>query len=52
MKVKDPVCGMTIDSERAAAKGVYGGQAVYFCSTGCQRTYEAKHGPSTAPRTG
>ena len=50
MKVKDPVCGMIIDSERAAGKGVYGGQTIYFCSTGCQKTYEAKHGRPDAPR--
>jgi P-type Cu+ transporter len=42
MKVKDPVCRMMIDSDRAAAQGTYGGQPVYFCSSGCQETYEAR----------
>ncbi|HYA56942.1 MAG TPA: YHS domain-containing protein [Thermoplasmata archaeon] len=42
MKVKDPVCGMTIEDTRAAAKGTYGGQTVYFCSVGCKTTYEKK----------
>jgi YHS domain-containing protein len=42
MKVKDPICGMTISSENAAAMGTYGGRAVYFCSIGCQKTYEAR----------
>jgi P-type Cu+ transporter len=42
MKVKDPVCGMVIDSERAAAKGTYDGETVYFCAVGCQRTYEGR----------
>lgn len=45
-RVKDPVCGMTIDSEKAAAKGVYGGAAVYFCSVACQREYQKTHKPS------
>ena len=42
MKVKDPICGMTIDSEKAAAKGTYDGQAVFFCSESCRRTFEAR----------
>jgi YHS domain-containing protein len=42
VKVKDPVCGMVIDSDRAAAKGVYDGETVYFCAVGCQRKYEAR----------
>lgn len=42
MKVKDPVCGMTIDSERAAAKGTYDGETVYFCTVGCKTTFEAR----------
>lgn len=33
--VKDVVCGMTVDTERAAAKEEYEGQTYYFCSTGC-----------------
>ena len=41
---KDPVCGMTVDTERAPAKGTYGGKTVYFCSTGCKQKYEASHG--------
>lgn len=42
-KAKDPVCGMTVDTERAAARGLYRGETVYFCSVGCQRKYEATH---------
>jgi len=44
-KVKDPVCGMTVDTERAAAKGTYDGQIVYFCSEHCRITYEARRKP-------
>lgn len=42
MKVRDPVCGMTIDAERAAAKGVYDGETVYFCAVGCKTEYERR----------
>jgi len=45
MKVRDPVCGMTIEAERAAAHGTYGGSTVYFCSVACQKSYEQKHPP-------
>ena len=40
VKVRDPVCGMTIDAERAAAKGTYDGTTVYFCAVACQRRFE------------
>lgn len=46
MKVTDPVCGMVIESTRAAGHGTYGGAAVYFCSTACQAQYERTHRPS------
>ncbi len=42
MKVKDPICGMTVDTERAAAKSTSGAETVYFCSEGCKRTYDAR----------
>ena len=35
MKVIDPVCKMTIDSEKAAATSEYKGQTIYFCAKGC-----------------
>lgn len=44
-KVKDPVCGMMVETERAAAKGEYGGQTVYFCSTQCKASYDARPRP-------
>jgi YHS domain-containing protein len=38
----DPVCGMTVDTETAAARSKdANGNTVYFCSVECQRTYEA-----------
>jgi len=42
-KVKDPVCGMTIEDSKAAAHGTYDGKVVYFCSTACQKSYEKSH---------
>ena len=44
----DPISGMSVDTERAAAKGVYGTETVYFCSEHCKKTYESRHGASGA----
>jgi YHS domain-containing protein len=35
--VTDPVCGMEIDSEAAAASEEYQGKTYYFCSEGCHQ---------------
>ncbi|MGO8787381.1 MAG: YHS domain-containing protein [Terriglobia bacterium] len=40
MKVVDPVCKMTIDSEKAAATSKYKGQAIYFCAKGCKAKFD------------
>lgn len=42
-KFKDPVCGMTVEPAKAAAKGTYGGQTVYFCSTACKAEFDRTH---------
>jgi YHS domain-containing protein len=42
MKARDPVCGMSVDPNRAPAQGVYRGETVYFCSTACQKTYDER----------
>jgi YHS domain-containing protein len=39
--VKDPVCGMEINPEQAAARSDYQGQTYYFCSADCKRTFDA-----------
>jgi YHS domain-containing protein len=39
-KAKDLVCGMEVDTETAAAKTVYKGEAYYFCAPGCKVTFE------------
>lgn len=41
MQVTDPVCGMPIDSEKAAAKEVRQGQTYYFCSASCHDKFRA-----------
>ena len=41
MKVVDPVCKMTIDSEKAAATSEYKGQTIYFCAKGCKTKFDA-----------
>jgi P-type Cu+ transporter len=33
--VTDPVCGMTVEPETAAAAWEYRGETYYFCSVGC-----------------
>lgn len=35
----DPVCGMDINEEEAAAKAKYEGKTYYFCSTDCKREF-------------
>lgn len=40
MKVTDPVCGMEIESESAAATVEHDGKTYYFCSMGCKTKFE------------
>lgn len=42
MKVKDPVCGMTIEQEDAVASVQHEGKTYHFCSEGCRAAF-AKH---------
>ncbi len=37
---RDPVCGMVVD-KATALHSVVGGRTHYFCSSGCQRTFES-----------
>ncbi|HEX6384888.1 MAG TPA: heavy metal translocating P-type ATPase [Anaerolineae bacterium] len=41
MMVRDPVCGMEIDRQSAAATREHMGQTFYFCSTQCAATFDA-----------
>lgn len=52
MKVTDPVCGMSIESEKAHASETYQGRTYHFCSAQCQRSFKAdpaKFAPKVAP---
>lgn len=39
--VTDPVCGMQIDPEKAAANEEHDGQMFYFCSEHCHQAFLA-----------
>lgn len=38
---KDPVCGMTIEPDKAKGTSVFNGETVYFCSLNCKKTFDA-----------
>jgi len=38
---RDPVCGMTVNPDRAAGAFTYGGRVYHFCSKGCLAKFEA-----------
>jgi Cu+-exporting ATPase len=39
-KVKDPVCGMSVDPEKSADKVEHGGKPYYFCSPRCAERFK------------
>ena len=36
----DPVCGMAIEREKAAASLIVDDETIYFCSRGCRAEFE------------
>jgi YHS domain-containing protein len=40
--VTDPICGMTVDTEHAAAHRKLVGHDYWFCSDGCAATFDAR----------
>lgn len=40
MTAKDPVCGMDVDTQTAAAQAQHEGKTYYFCSEGCREQFE------------
>jgi Cu+-exporting ATPase len=40
MAEKDPVCGMTVEPDSAAATADYNGKTYYFCSVDCKEEFE------------
>ena len=37
---RDPVCGMNVDEQQAAATAKHNGTTCYFCSPGCKKALE------------
>ena len=37
---KDPVCGMSIDEQKAHGKSEYQGKTFYFCSSSCKQKFD------------
>lgn len=37
----DPVCGMTVDTDRAEYRSFQQGETYYFCSAGCKETFDS-----------
>jgi Cu+-exporting ATPase len=44
MKTTDPVCGMQIDTEKAAATEIAQEQTYHFCSASCHEKFLANPG--------
>jgi Cu+-exporting ATPase len=40
----DPVCGMSVDTATAEYRSFRGGQAYYFCSSGCKESFDQDPG--------
>lgn len=40
VKTVDPVCGMTVEQDKAEYHTGYEGETFYFCSRNCQREFE------------
>jgi Cu+-exporting ATPase len=49
-QVKDPVCGMVVD-KATALRTDRSGRSYYFCSAGCQRTFESPEAELKSMRT-
>jgi len=47
---RDPVCGMNVDEQHAAAKTQYQGTMYYFCSSGCQKAFAAEPAKYAKPQ--
>jgi Cu+-exporting ATPase len=47
---KDPICGMVVERS-TALKSERGGRTYYFCSVGCQRTFESPEAELKSMRT-
>lgn len=39
MATKDPVCGMEVEEQKAAARAAHKGKTYYFCASACRETF-------------
>jgi Cu+-exporting ATPase len=46
----DPVCGMEVDPQDAAATSQVGGKTYYFCAKSCKARFDADPSAYGAPR--
>ncbi len=44
MLVRDPVCGMSVDTDRAEYRSFLKGETHYFCSAGCKEAFDKDPG--------
>jgi Cu+-exporting ATPase len=49
MQAIDPICGMTVDPQRAAGTSERDGTTYYFCSKGCKEKFDAGAQVQSAP---
>src|SRR5690242_7243500 len=49
-RTNDPVCGMTVDPERAAATREHAGKQYFFCCAHCAQKFEASPQQYLAPK--
>jgi YHS domain-containing protein len=40
-EARDPVCGMTVDPDRARHHATHAGKDYWFCAASCQRAFSA-----------
>jgi len=55
--VKDPVCGMDVDTANAAGHTDHAGQTYYFCGSSCKEKFDHNPAqylgkPAEKPKTG
>lgn len=50
MVERDPVCGMRVDPNEAAAKMEFEGRTYYFCSEDCRHKFELNPREYALPR--
>lgn len=50
--VKDPVCGMMVDPDKAAGSSEYQNHIYYFCGVGCKKAFDANPQKYVQAKTG